>query len=550
MITKAGVETRKLVIGVSSYGRSFRMSDDSCSGPLCTYTGDSTHSMAYPGSCTYTGGYISNRELADIIKDHGNYSIYKSYTDKTSDSNILMYGEPGAVDWVAYMGKDLKADRIDWIKGLNFGGSSDWAIDLINYSENENVDDSDLVDHGDDESGDDDLTCPSDKNPGNLDDLANQADSLDEGCVQLYAMDILYQQIIDSLDLFQTNSDGYDDKFDWYEKWTKEQIQPRIDEFMSLTHGKGRKYFDCYWAYVGDDEKKDSCLDMPKIWEEARAWSIRFELTDKKGFYDALVAETGIDESWIKFGDDDSNYLCEPNDEGIRPGSGAHMPCRKLYRTLKNYPQKVSDDDITVGNPKKLIEASLSNITALRTSLLSSYLSVGLSFYDDGPNDTSPTDAIVAYSMPIFQLSSAVKSMSQIKEIGEKAKEEAKKNLILEILTIVFMVIPFVGEELGPLVGSATTIARIGLLIGEAGNAGLTIAEIIEDPSSAPFAIMGLIAGSGLGGGGKLSREDALVEASKARSALKSSDLAKFPKDFRDQDALVQKVVKSLCGKK
>ncbi|BAE60282.1 unnamed protein product [Aspergillus oryzae RIB40] len=491
MITKAGVEARQLVIGITSYARSFRMTDASCSGPFCTFAGDKRHSMAYAGPCTTTGGYISNAELNDIIKNPGNYSIVKSYIDKDSDSNILMYGNPGAVDWAAYMDSDLKTNRINWIKGLNFG------------------------------------------------------DSLDSGCVHLFALDILYSQLLDSLSLFQANSEGYDDKFGWYEKWTKEQIQPRIDTFMKLGDGKGLKYFDCYWAYTDGKEKKDSCLGMPHIWDVNAGWSIRYDLVDKKGFFDALAAETGIDESWVAFGET-SDYTCaDPGDP--RPGTGG-LPCRKLFQKKLNYPQKGSDDKVHVGNPKKLIEASLGNVTALRTSLLSSYLSVGLSFYDDGPNDTSATDAVVAYSMPILQLTEAINSMKDIKEIGEDAKEQAKKDLIFKILTIVFMVIPFVGEALGPLIGSAASVARIALLIGEAGNGALTVADIIEDPSSAPFAVLGLIAGVG-GGSGKLSKAEALAEASKARGLLKGSDLAKFPQRFRDQDALVQKVVKSLCAR-
>ncbi|OOO10858.1 glycoside hydrolase family 18 [Aspergillus oryzae] len=486
MITKAGVEARQLVIGITSYARSFRMTDASCSGPFCTFAGDKRHSMAYAGPCTTTGGYISNAELNDIIKNPGNYSIVKSYIDKDSDSNILMYGNPGAVDWAAYMDSDLKTNRINWIKGLNFGG-----------------------------------------------------------CVHLFALDILYSQLLDSLSLFQANSEGYDDKFGWYEKWTKEQIQPRIDTFMKLGDGKGLKYFDCYWAYTDGKEKKDSCLGMPHIWDVNAGWSIRYDLVDKKGFFDALAAETGIDESWVAFGET-SDYTCaDPGDP--RPGTGG-LPCRKLFQKKLNYPQKGSDDKVHVGNPKKLIEASLGNVTALRTSLLSSYLSVGLSFYDDGPNDTSATDAVVAYSMPILQLTEAINSMKDIKEIGEDAKEQAKKDLIFKILTIVFMVIPFVGEALGPLIGSAASVARIALLIGEAGNGALTVADIIEDPSSAPFAVLGLIAGVG-GGSGKLSKAEALAEASKARGLLKGSDLAKFPQRFRDQDALVQKVVKSLCAR-
>ncbi|EEP79268.1 conserved hypothetical protein [Uncinocarpus reesii 1704] len=551
MVTKAGVEARQLVIGVTSYGRSFRMNDPSCSGPFCTFAGDKNHSMAYFGPCTETRGYIANAELNDIIRVHGSYSIVKSYIDKDSDSNILVYGRPGEVDWVAYMDGDTKANRIKWIKGLNFGGSTDWAIDLENYSNNEDGDDSDDGDGSDDQAGDDDLTCPPDKNPGTLERLADKAGSLYSGCVNLFAMDILYSQLVDNLSLFQSNSEGYDDKFGWYAKWTKEQIQPRIDGFMELGDGKGLKYFDCYWAYPGDDETKDSCVDMPRIWEADRGWSIRYDLVDKKGFFDALAAEVGIDESWVRFGDQSSTYTCEPQNPGgipTRPGGG-NLPCHKLFHTKLNYPQKAADDDIHVGNPKKLIEASMGNITILRDSLLASYLSVALSFYDDGPNDTSPTDAVVAYSMPILQLTEAISSMKDIKEIGEKAKEQAKKDLIFKILTVIFMVIPFVGSALGPLIGSTAAIARIALLIGEGGSVALTVAEIIQVPASAPFAILGLIAGVG-GGTSKLTKAEAMVEASKARSLLKSSDLAKFPKRFRERDALVQKVVKSLCARK
>lgn len=35
MITKAGVKSHKVVVGVSSYGRSFRMADGTCRGPMC-----------------------------------------------------------------------------------------------------------------------------------------------------------------------------------------------------------------------------------------------------------------------------------------------------------------------------------------------------------------------------------------------------------------------------------------------------------------------------------------------------------------------------------
>lgn len=57
---------------------------------------------------------------------------------------------------------------------------------------------------------------------------------------------------------------------------------------------------------------------------------------------------------------------------------------------------------------------------------------------------------------------------------------------------------------------------RQALLVSEAGNAAVTIADIIKDPTSAPFAMLGLIVGAA-GGGGKLPKTESLGEASKAR---------------------------------
>ncbi|OAA59939.1 Glycoside hydrolase, subgroup, catalytic core [Cordyceps fumosorosea ARSEF 2679] len=544
LITKAGVESRKIVVGVSSYGRSFRMQDPSCSGPLCFYTGTRDHSEAYKGRCTVTSGYISNAEMAEIVELQS-YSTVKQYYDKDSDSNVLEYGDGNAIDWVAYMDDETKASRSDWVKGLNFAGTSDWAADLNSF------DGDDFSDAGmpDVPTTDlDNIDCDPDLNPGNMKDLSDKADSLPVRCQSLFALDILMNALDDSLSLFNVNSKDYDDKFGYYEQWVKDGIDDRLREFLNfrkdVKDAPGLDFFDCKYTW-GRKTDTTSCTGMPHFWDyNDVSWTVEFILKDEKGFYDSLVENTGVDKDWIKFGTRDDGYDCaDPGiDEPRRPGGGVSPPCRRIKHTYQNFPMKKSDSDIHVGNPKAIIEASMSNITALGDSLLAGYGSVGFGVYSEGNPDASEIDAVVAYAMPVFQLQQAVESMKDIKDIGEKAKEEKRKQLILTILTFVFMALPFVGEALGPIVGSAAALARIALIVSEVGNAAVTIADIVGDPTSAPFAILGLIVGVG-GGTGKVTKAEGLGKAAAARAIMKDGDLAKFPARFRELDSQVQKIV-------
>ncbi|KAH0601140.1 hypothetical protein MHUMG1_00012 [Metarhizium humberi] len=122
MITKAGAPSNKIAVGVTSYGRSFKMATPGCTGPMCTYTGPK--SQAAKGRCTDTAGYISQNEIDYIIKN--NPSATKLYDD-ASLSDILIYDE---TEWVAYMSADNKKKRRHLYRALNFLGTSDWAISL------------------------------------------------------------------------------------------------------------------------------------------------------------------------------------------------------------------------------------------------------------------------------------------------------------------------------------------------------------------------------------------------------------------------------------
>lgn len=125
MITKAGVNSGKLVVGVSSYGRSFKMTTAGCTGPMCTYIGPTSGAAA--GPCTQMPGYIANAEIADIIAHNGNV---QTFHDTGSDSDMVVYD---SVQWIAYMNDATKASRTNLYRGLNMGGVSDWAVDLQAY---------------------------------------------------------------------------------------------------------------------------------------------------------------------------------------------------------------------------------------------------------------------------------------------------------------------------------------------------------------------------------------------------------------------------------
>lgn len=122
MITKAGVPSNMVVVGVSSYGRSFQMTTAGCWTEECTFTGPL--SGALPGPCTGTAGYISDYEINSIASSNPTVEVY---FDDNSYSNIVVYNE---TQWVAYMNDSNKATRKSLYADLTFLGSADWAVDL------------------------------------------------------------------------------------------------------------------------------------------------------------------------------------------------------------------------------------------------------------------------------------------------------------------------------------------------------------------------------------------------------------------------------------
>lgn len=60
------IDPQKVVLGEAFYGRSFTLSDTSCTAPGCPFS-----SGGDPGQCTATSGILSDAEIQGVISEHG-----------------------------------------------------------------------------------------------------------------------------------------------------------------------------------------------------------------------------------------------------------------------------------------------------------------------------------------------------------------------------------------------------------------------------------------------------------------------------------------------
>jgi len=118
---RVGVPPAKLVMGFGFYGRSFTLSDPSCSAPGCSFSGASN-----PGPCTNTGGILSYYEIKEILAG-GVTPVH----DTEAAVNYITFNSN---QWISYDDAVTFKQKTDWANGVGLGGALIWASDLGMYT--------------------------------------------------------------------------------------------------------------------------------------------------------------------------------------------------------------------------------------------------------------------------------------------------------------------------------------------------------------------------------------------------------------------------------
>jgi glucan 1,3-beta-glucosidase len=133
------------------------------------------------------------------------------------------------------------------------------------------------------------------------------------------------------------------------------------------------------------------------------SFTITYKLTNSDGFYAELQSTYGIGSSWVQFTDAKDRFTndCDGGDlpHGSRP--------RCIYINILRSGYPMSSGNITVANPKDIINNALPTIAKLQVTIVSRQLDLVTSSWW-GPTD----DILQVVSMPVMMIVQAVKSMA------------------------------------------------------------------------------------------------------------------------------------------
>jgi hypothetical protein len=271
----------------------------------------------------------------------------------------------------------------------------------------------------------------------------------------------------------------------WLYSWFDNYVQPCVDtqnckQRIFLNNGVNERFRLFNLITIGSVEMpsapQDGLIMYTKDNTQARShpfWSILAGYLDD-GVDDQIIECTDDDESAECFGTPKCDYSLDFD------------TLDAVLVTYRNYP--VAAQKVKVINLKDVVTAAMTIITATQNSIFARELDI-LS----GQWHGSANDIVQVVSMPVMMLQQAIEAMGETKALGTSQKAEDKKNLILEISSVVFIFIPFLDD----IALEVLAAARIGTLIGNAGSLAITIQDVVSDAGSAPLAILGVFGGAG-----------------------------------------------------
>lgn len=224
------------------------------------------------------------------------------------------------------------------------------------------------------------------------------------------------------------------------------------------------------------------------LWAQTVFWSLR---RDKEGqFWDDLTSAVGAPRDKLYLGNgrtlagSDIDRSCTLDGVWSRPA--CHY-VRWWFGSAHVRPDFGASD---VANPKAVMADALDSIKAVAGDLRTLDFEVKTMAFEG-----EAEDIVDAVAVPVFLLQEAIKSMQQVVEIGKKVEEANEKQFIAHFLMAVFFLIPMVGQGLATV--GLGTLARILVTLGEVGSIAQGIADVAEDPESAPFLVLGLVMSAG-----------------------------------------------------
>ncbi|KAK8121914.1 glycosylhydrolase family 18-6 [Apiospora sp. TS-2023a] len=485
MVTKAGVDKKKIMVGTASYGRSFHMAQAGCYGPDCYYTGTSSKSDATPGLCTNTAGILADTEILDILttpKNPGKLAVLydaSPMSDASSMSDILVYDNQ--TQWVAYTSDSTKYIRDQYYGGWGFGGTAEWAIDLKlggTYANRQ------MPAQG--IPWKDAPWCGHMPPFSSLDDLAG-ATGISDVCRPAYAMTIMSQTLQNALLDYQLTLSGYDDLYRTWSDYVRSDAASKIYNY-AVSHTDS---FDCQrldrsncdenscdynlrdWGCTMDQDRWDRDQNCDSLY-----W------TAKPEYFEEQQKDINIPPAWVAFGDQwPSRCYCHNYMSKLE-----HPECIGDGKSGVNhgFPQSAN---FPLPQPKDAIDGSYMTLQALADMLQSAGARATYFLYDDMPAD----NLVQGSALAVASAALAVEQMKAIKEAGQDIEDEEAKQRTALIISIVTLVASLL-TPLAEVTGLETAAIWAGFING-ATEVGVGLYQTITDPSHWANGINSIIGG-------------------------------------------------------